>query len=212
MIEFLIDPIVVTVLLSIAGVGIVLELFSPKFGLAGFIGIGALLLFFYGHFQAGLAGFGTLALFIAGILLIFFEFFLPGAVAGTLGFAALILSFFMAGEDVLQMGVSILIAILISIIVFFMMIKVWGKKLLLFNKMVLFDVAKKEDGYVSNVNRTDLLGKEGKALTVLRPSGTAIIKNERVDVVSEGDFIEKDTRVIVIKVEGPRIVVRAVNE
>lgn len=208
MIEFLIDPIVVTVLLSIAGVGIVLELFSPKFGLAGFIGIGALLLFFYGHFQAGLAGFGTLALFIAGILLIFFEFFLPGAVAGTLGFAALILSFFMAGEDVLQMGVSILIAIFISIVVFFMMIKVWGKKLLLFNKIVLLDVAKKEDGYVSNVNRTDLLGKEGKALTVLRPSGTAIIKNERVDVVSEGDFIEKDTRIIVIKVEGPRIVVR----
>ncbi|MCM3765331.1 nodulation protein NfeD [Neobacillus niacini] len=212
MIEFLINPIVVTVLLSIAGVGIVLELFSPKFGLAGFIGIGALLLFFYGHFQAGLAGFGTLALFISGILLIFFEFFLPGAVAGTLGFAALILSFFMAGEDTLQMGVSILIAILISIVVFFMMIKIWGKKLLLFNKMVLFDVAKKEDGYVSNVNRTDLLGKEGKALTVLRPSGTAIIKNERVDVVSEGDFIEKDTRIIVIKVEGPRIVVREVNK
>jgi membrane-bound ClpP family serine protease len=208
LIELLINPITVTILLTIAGVGIVMELFSPKFGLAGLIGIGALILFFYGHFQAGLASYGTLTLFVAGIILIFFEFFLPGAVAGTLGFAALILSFFMAGEDALQMGVSILIAITISTIVFFVMIKLLGKKLLLFNKMVLFDVAKKEDGYVSNVNRTDLLGKEGIALTVLRPSGTAVINNERIDVVSEGDFIEKNARIIVIKVEGPRIVVR----
>ena len=45
-----------------------------------------------------------------------------------------------------------------------MMIKIFDKKLVLFNKMVLFDSAKKEDGYVSNINRTDLLGKEGIAL------------------------------------------------
>jgi len=138
MIAFLTDPIVVTVLLTIAGVGIVLELFSQKFGIAGFIGVAALMLFFYGHFQAGLAGYGTLTLFVAGILLIFLEFFLPGAVSGTLGVAALILSLFLAGEDVLQIGVSILIALFVSISVFFIMIKVLNKKLVLFNKMVLF--------------------------------------------------------------------------
>lgn len=208
MIEFLINPFVITLLLTIAGVAIVLELFSPKFGIAGFIGILALVIFFYGHFQAGLAGFGTLALFAAGLLLIFFEIFLPGAIAGTLGFAALVLSFFMAGEDAMQMGVSILIAIFFSVLVFFIMIKLLGKKLVLFNKMVLSETAKKEDGYVSNINRTDLLGVEGKTLTVLRPSGTVIINHERVDAVSEGDFIEKNARVKVIKVEGPRIVVR----
>ncbi len=211
MVEFLTDPIVVTVLLTIAGVGVVLELFSPKFGIAGFIGLFALVVFFYGHFQAGLAGFGTLTLFIAGVLLLFFELFLPGAVAGTLGAAALILSFFLAGENPLQMGVSILIAIIISIVVFFLMIRVLGKKLVLFNKMVLFDIAKKEDGYVSNINRTDLLGMEGTTITILRPAGTVIIDNERIDVVSEGDFIEQHARVKVIKVEGARIVVRRVN-
>ncbi|MDQ1144992.1 membrane-bound ClpP family serine protease [Bacillus sp. SORGH_AS 510] len=211
MIAFLTDPIVVTVLLTIAGVGIVLELFSHKFGIAGFIGVFALLLFFYGHFQAGLAGYGTLTLFVVGILLIFLEFFLPGAVSGTLGVAALILSLFLAGEDTLQIGVSIFIAIVVSIVVFFLMIKVFDKKLILFNKMVLFDTARKEDGYVSNVNRTDLLGMEGKALTILRPAGTVIINNERIDVVSEGDFIERNARVTVIKVEGPRIVVREVK-
>ncbi|MFJ7729759.1 nodulation protein NfeD [Neobacillus sp. NPDC097160] len=211
MIEFLTDPIVVTVLLAIAGVGIVLELFSTKFGIAGFIGVLALVIFFYGHFQAGLAGYGTLFLFVGGVLLIFLEFFLPGAVAGTLGVAALILSLFLAGEDTLQIGVSILIAIFISIFVFFMMIKIFGRKLVLFNKMVLSDTARKEDGYVSNINRTDLLGKVGTALTVLRPAGTMIIHNERIDVVSEGGFIEQNAKVKVIKVEGARIVVREVK-
>lgn len=208
MIEFLTDPIVVTVLLSIAGIGIVLELFSSKFGVAGFIGVLALIIFFYGHFQAGLAGYGTLLLFVAGILLIFLEFFLPGAISGTLGVLALIFSLFLAGEDGIQMGVSILIAIFLSVLVFFIMIKIFNKKLVLFNKMVLSESAKKEDGYVSNINRTDLLGKEGISLTILRPSGTVIINNERVDVVSEGGFIEQNAVVKVIKVEGARIVVR----
>jgi membrane-bound ClpP family serine protease len=208
MIEFLIDPIVVTILLSIAGIGIVMELFSPKFGIPGTIGTFALILFFYGHFQAGYVGFGTIILFVVGIILIFLELFLPGAISGTLGLAALILSLFLAGKDTMQMGVSIFIALLLSIVAFFMMIKLFDKKLVLFNKMVLFDSARKEDGYVSNVNRTDLLGLEGIALTILRPAGTVIINSERVDVVSEGGFIDQNARVKVIKVEGARIVVR----
>jgi membrane-bound ClpP family serine protease len=211
MIEFLTDPIVVTVLLSIAGIGIILELFSSKFGVAGFIGVLALIVFFYGHFQAGLAGYGTLLLFVAGLLLIFLEFFLPGAISGTLGVAALIFSLFLAGENGIQMGVSILIAIFCSVLVFFIMIKIFNKKLVLFNKMVLSESAKKEDGYVSNVNRTDLLGKEGIALTILRPAGTVIINNERVDVVSEGGFIDQNAVVKVIKFEGARIVVRELD-
>ena len=211
MIEFLTNPVVVTVLLTIAGVGIVLELFTVKFGIAGLIGIFALILFFYGHFQAGFAGVGTLFLFVAGILLIFLEFFLPGAIAGTLGFAALLLSLFLAGPDALQMGVSILIAIAVSIFIFFLMIRTFGKKLVLFNKMVLSESARKEDGYVSNVTRSELLGMEGRALTILRPAGTIFINNERVDAVTEGGFIEKNAQVKVIKVEGARIVVREVQ-
>lgn len=210
MVEFLTNPIVVTLLLTIAGTAIVYELFSSKFGISGFIGLFALLLFFYGHFQAGLAGFGTIMLFAVGIMLIFLEFFLPGAISGTLGLAALIASLFLAGENPLNMGISIFIAIGISIAVLFFMIKILGKKMVLFNRMILFDSAKKEDGYVSNVNRTDLLGKEGIALTVLRPSGTAVFNNERIDVVSEGGFIDHNAKITVIKVEGVRIVVRKV--
>lgn len=210
MVEFLTNPIVVTVLLTIAGAAIVYELFSTKFGVSGFIGLFALLLFFYGHFQAGLAGFGTIILFVVGILLIFLELFLPGAISGTLGLAALIASLFLAGENPLHMGVSIFISLCISIILLFIMIKVFDKKMVLFNRMILFETAKKEDGYVSNVNRTDLLGSVGIALTVLRPAGTAVFQSERVDVVSEGGFIEQGAKIKVVKVEGVRIVVREV--
>jgi membrane-bound ClpP family serine protease len=211
MVEFLTNPIVVTILLSIAAIGIVMELFSPKFGIPGSIGTLALLVFFYGHVQAGYAGTGTIILFVAGIILIFLEFFLPGAVAGTLGFAALILSLFLAGENAVQMGVSIFIAIFLAIVVFLVMIKVFGKKLILFNKMVLSESARKEDGYVSNINRTDLLGLEGVSITMLRPAGTMMINGERVDVVSEGSFIGQNARVKVIKVEGPRVIVREIK-
>jgi membrane-bound ClpP family serine protease len=208
MVEFLTDPIVITILLTIAGGAIVLELFSSRMGVAGFIGLFALLLFFYGHFQAGLAGIGTIMLFAVGILLIFLEFFLPGAISGTIGMAALIASLFLASEHPFTMGISIFISLLISIIVLYVMSKVLKKKIVLFNRMILFDTAGNEEGYVSNVNRIDLLGKDGVSLTVLRPSGTAVFNNERLDVVSEGGFIEKDRKIKVIKVEGVRIVVR----
>jgi membrane-bound serine protease (ClpP class) len=211
MIEFLTDPIVVTVLLSIAGICMVLELFSPKFGVPGSIGTLALLLFFYGHFKAGYAGVETLVLFVVGIILIFLEFFLPGAIAGTLGVTALILSLFLAGGNAVQIGISIFIALFLSILAFIIMVRMFDKKLVLFNKMVLFDSARKEDGYVSNINRTDLLGLEGTALSILRPAGTIMINGERIDVVSEGGFIGQNAKVKVIKVEGARIVVREVK-
>lgn len=211
MVEWLINPFVVTSLLTIAGIGMVIELFSPKFGLAGLIGMSALLLFFYSHFQAGYASYGSITLFAVGIILIFLEIFLPGAIAGTIGAVALVASLFLAGGTDLQMGLSLLIAIFFSIVTFFIMIKLLHRKVMLFDRMVLTDSAKKEDGYVSNVNRTDLLEKQGVTLTTLRPAGTALIQNERVDVVSEASFIPKNVRIKVVKVEGARIVVREVK-
>jgi len=211
MVEFLTNPVVITILLTLAGMGMVLQLFSPRFGLAGLVSLLALLLFYYGHFQAGLMGYGTLILFVVGIMLIFLELFLPGAISGTLGVASIVFSLFLAGNNAYQMGVSIFIAVIFSIVTFLIAIRGFGKKLVLFNKMVLSESARKEDGYVSNQNRTDLLGKEGISLTILRPAGTATINNERLDVVTEGGYIDQNKKIKVIKVEGPRIVVREVK-
>ena len=65
-----------------------------------------------------------------------------------------------------------------------------------------------DQGYNSAVERKDLIGKTGIALTPLRPSGTVQVDGERIDVVSAGEFIAKDQKVVVHEVEGTRIVVR----
>nr|WP_228460359.1 nodulation protein NfeD [Cytobacillus dafuensis] len=208
--RFITHPVVIPILLSIASLGLVLELYSPGFGVAGFMGLTALLLFFYGHLVAGLAGYETLILFIIGIGLIIAEFFLPGAVAGLLGVAAVLGSLFLASENVIHMGISILIAIGVAILALILMVKVFGKKMSIFKKIILTDATKTEEGYVSNKSRLELIGLEGYALTALRPSGTVVIEDERIDVVSEGGFILKDARVRVVKAEGSRIVVREI--
>ncbi|AMM93916.1 membrane protein [Peribacillus simplex] len=210
--RFLTNPIVVPILLTIAGIGIVIELFSPGFGIPGVIGISSLVLFFYGHLVAGITGYESLAMFIIGVILVLVEFFIPGGIIGLLGFTAIVGSLFLASGDPVHMTISLLIAVTVSILVFILLVKVFGKQMKFFRKMILTDATKTEQGYVSNPNRVDLLGVEGKALTDLRPSGTALIKDERVDVVTEGSFISKGSSIMIVKVEGSRVVVREIPD
>lgn len=67
-----------------------------------------------------------------------------------------------------------------------------------------------EDGYSSApAELSALVGHSGTAITPLRPSGTARIDGRRVDVVTEGLFLEQQTPLTVIRVEGSRVIVRA---
>jgi membrane-bound serine protease (ClpP class) len=64
------------------------------------------------------------------------------------------------------------------------------------------------EGYISAPQREDLVGRDGVALTDLRPAGTASIAGERVDVVTEGEYVAQGSAVRVIRSEGYRHVVR----
>jgi len=66
-------------------------------------------------------------------------------------------------------------------------------------------------GWASATRRPDLVGREGSALTDLRPSGTAIFGEERVDAVSESEWIEEGTAIHVVSSEGYRVVVRPIR-
>jgi membrane-bound serine protease (ClpP class) len=209
--RFITNPIVIPILLSIGSLGLVLELYSPGFGVPGFMGLAALLLFFYGHMVAGLAGYETIIIFVIGIILVIAELFLPGGIIGAIGFAAILGSFFLAADNIVHMGISIIIALFICIIVSIFMVKVLGRKMNIFKKIILKDSTNTEQGYVSNVNRTDLLEKVGTTITQLRPAGKILVGDEIVDAVSEGSFIQKDKKVKIIKVEGSRIVVREIG-
>jgi membrane-bound ClpP family serine protease len=76
--------------------------------------------------------------------------------------------------------------------------------------IVLQDSLKKESGFEGTEDLNYFLGKEGTTLTVLRPAGTADFDGVRLDVVTQGDFIQKDAKVKVLKVEGRRIVVKEI--
>ena len=210
--RFVTNPYVVPILLSIGSIGLIVELYSPGLGLAGFAGVSSLLLFFYGHLVAGLTGYESIILFVLGLGLIILEFFMAGGIAGSLGGIAIIASLFLASGNIVHMGISILIAIIASILAAIIMVKVLGRKMKFFKKMILTDSTSTESGYVSNKTRVDLVGKVGRTITALRPAGTVELEDERIDVVSEGSFIEKGKHVKIIKAEGSKIVVRDIKE
>ena len=66
-----------------------------------------------------------------------------------------------------------------------------------------------DEGFVSAPTRVDLIGQEGFALSDLRPIGTAVFADERVDVTTDGEYIAKDTRVRVVRADNMKVVVRA---
>lgn len=209
--RFVTNPIVVPILLSMASLGLILELYSPGFGIAGSLGLGALLLFFFGHLIAGLAGMEVIILFLIGLGLVIAEFFIPGGIFGIAGLVAIVVSILLAGESIAFMGIALSVALLAAVIGMVIMVKFLGKNLHMLKKIILSDSTNTESGYVSNVNRHELIGQTGVTRTALRPSGTIIIENERIDAVSEGGYINKDQKVLVVKVEGSRIVVREVE-
>lgn len=209
--RFITSPLIVPLLLSIASIGFIIELFSPGFGIAGIMGLIAMMMFFFGHLIAGLAGLEVLLLFLIGIALIVAEFFVPGGILGILGLVAIIASILLSGNSIVYMGIALSIALLAAVIGMVIMVKFLGKNLDLLKRIILNDSTNTESGYVSNVNRLELIGKTGLTRTPLRPSGTIVIEDERIDAVTEGGYIDKEKQVKVVKVEGSRIVVREID-
>jgi membrane-bound serine protease (ClpP class) len=209
--RFITHPVVVPILLSLGSIGLILELYSPGFGLPGIVGISSLLLFFYGHTVAGLAGMEAIILFFVGFVLLMLELFVPGGILGIIGVVAVLTSVFISTESVELAAISILIAFTLSVVVSILLFKVFGKKINLFDRLILKDATVTDKGYVSNTNRLELIGVEGKTVTPLRPSGTALFDQEYLHVVTEGVYIPENTAVKIVKVEGARTVVRELN-
>lgn len=201
------NPVVMSLLLIIGLVGIVVELFAPGFGIGGTVSLVAFSLYFFGHYVAGFANMLHIGLFLFGILLMILEIFLPGGIVGSIGFISIVSGLVMAAYDTQQGLASLGIAVLVTAVVAFILVKKFGLKGLI-NRFVLGDEQKNEHGYVAPKNQRDLVGKTGITLTPFRPSGTAKIEGARVDAVSAGEFIPAGTRVVVVQVEGSRVVVQ----
>jgi membrane-bound serine protease (ClpP class) len=85
---------------------------------------------------------------------------------------------------------------------------VLGMKLLAQSPLALKQELSKKDGVVSQRRELEaLLSMTGVSVTDLRPAGMAEIDSQRVDVVTDGEYIDADTPIIVTSVSGNRIVV-----
>src|SRR5699024_1948414 len=151
----------------------------PGFGVAGTMGVAALILFFYGHIIAGLAGMEALILLILGIILIIAEFFVVGGFLGVLVGLAVLGSLFMSVYDLTQISISIGNAFVVEIIAAVFLLRYIRKNKVLFNKLVIQNRTTTGEGYITATYRDELIGFTGVTLTPLIPSGIATVDNER---------------------------------
>ncbi|HZM34051.1 MAG TPA: NfeD family protein [Burkholderiales bacterium] len=216
-VRFLTHPVVSSLLISIAMIGILIELRTPGFGVPGATGIASLGLFFWGHWLVQLAGWEELLLALGGVLLLALEIFIvPGfGIAGVLGvlalLAALVLSMLGPGgtpQFVLATGARVALALVVSLVASLVLLR-YLPRLPVGRQLVLQTGLEATQGYAS-APETDaaLLGRRGRASSTLRPAGIAEIDGRRVDVVSEGELIDAGELIEVIRVDGNRIVVR----
>lgn len=211
MVRWVTNPTVATILLMIGLGGLILEITTAGFGLAGLLSMIAFALFFGGHIAAGLAEYWVLFLFIFGVALMLVEAFFPGfGVFGIVGLLATVASIVLATASV-QIGLIMLaVALILAGVLSALTFRFFTRRGVL-RHIILSDEERSELGYVAPVDRKHLLGLEGKALTPLRPAGVADIAGQRVDVVSEGGYIAAGGALKVVQVEGVRVVVRSLD-
>jgi len=208
--SFLTGTYIASLLLSIAFIGLFIEIFAPGFGAGGTISLIAFTLFFGGNILAGNSSWGPLIIFLGGAVLILIEVIIPGfGFPGAGGIITIIISIIVASGSFERAIGTLSISILITTIAIFLLIR-YGPKNSLFSKIVLNAKQGKMGRYVSTVSREDYLNMEGVTVTDLRPVGTIDIKGDRIEAVSEGDFIEKGSKVRVQKIHGFRVIVRKI--
>ena len=148
---------------------------------------------------------GIVFLYVVGIALVIAEMFMPGAIMGLIGLGCAVASIYLAFEaGATTLGWIMVATTILSIPV---LVVLWVKVL---NRV--FAIKSTQKGYSSAMlELKNMVGQEGVALTQLRPSGMARFGKKKVDVVADGEVIEKHTRVKIIEVESNRVLVRSVQ-
>lgn len=221
-IRVFLNPFLSGILLLIVLGGIYFELQSPGMGFPGIAAAIAAIFYFIPYYFSGLAEYWEAAIFIVGVLLLVAEiFFIPGTgLAGILGAILSIggLVLMMVGNigfdfsyvpwaDISNSLITVFIALVGgTTLVIWAIPKLFRSKR--FNQIALQDTMSREEGYTSTGYQEDLVGTMGIAYTVLRPSGKIKIEEKLYDAFTQGDFIDKDIKIIVISQEGTSLKVK----
>lgn len=214
-VRFLSNPLVAPLLLSVGMLGLLIEIKTPSFGVAGTVGLASLAAFFGSHLIVGLAGWEEVILLVAGLVALGAELFvIPGfGLAGIAGIVLIGSSVFLAlignlptwGDVARASGIIMTTGVMV-IAMTYVLLRILPRTRRA-GGIFLQAATDRAEGYLSAPERNDLVGQEGIAATDLHPSGVVIVGDERVDVVSDTGFVAKGSRVRVVRAEGYRLVV-----
>ncbi len=216
------------ILMMIGLAALYMEMKAPGFGFPGIVGLVCLGIVFLNQYMVGLADYTELLILGAGLVLMAIEVFvIPGfGIAGFAGIVflavGLILSFqgFVLPDPAVPWEFGILVDNVLRVVGAFLAALLTG---LLFLAYVLprFSTARKgpfleTDLKAAHADSSETgkvkAGDRGVAMTFLRPSGKMKISGEIIDVVTENEFLEKGTPVMVKAIKGNRIIVAPVSE
>lgn len=205
--------------------GLWVEFKTPGVGIPGLLGALSLVIFFWGHHIAGLAGAEEVLIVLLGLGFLAAEIFVfPGF--GFAGITGLFLIFWglllamvqhypggplMPSWDAFTSPIASLSGgMLIAVGLGFVIIRYLPEGRA-FRGLRLDAATRAEDGFTaSRQDYQSLLNARGESLTALRPAGMATIEDRRLDVVTDGEFIEPHQPIRVVEIHGNRIVVEAV--
>jgi membrane-bound ClpP family serine protease len=145
-----------------------------------------------------------------GVLVIIAEIFIPSlGLLAAIALSLFVYSLFLVFTDisttvgVLFVGLDL---VLVPVLI------VFGMKILAKSPLALQRELSKQDGVVSQKEVYEAyINMKGRAVTDLRPAGMAEINSKRVDVVTDGEYIEADTSIVVTDVSGNRIIVEKIK-
>jgi membrane-bound serine protease (ClpP class) len=150
----------------------------------------------------------VITLIVIGAVLLLVETLIPGMVCGIVGFGCLVAAVVMGYiEFGVKGGNFLLVLVSLGMVVGILVWMRWFPE----SPMAKLFVSRRVIGTVG-AEKPELLLQTGTAFTQLRPSGTALIGSQRVDVVTEGGLIEKGMPIKVVAIEGMRVVVRQIPE
>ena len=152
---------------------------------------------------------GGIVLVVIGMILIVVEMIVPGfGAAGVSGGIALIAGLVIGSNSLTGAMFSLLIIVVLLAIIATLIFKSALKGRLSRSPVVLNTAIEAGSTERANEEIRHLLGKTGKTVTALRPSGIALIEGKRVDVSSEAEFIDKDREIEVVSIDGMKVLVK----
>ena len=228
LVQFLRSTEIAVLLIVVGGLALYFELHAPGVGIGGFISLVCFALFFWSRYSEGSPGWLVVTLFATGIVCLLLEFFvLPGfAIFGVGGGLLILASLILASQTFIiprneyqlaqmQRSVMTIATAMGLILVAAILMRRWLPRAPVLSHVFLTPPEAEEAETIRRremlVDLENLVGTTGTSTSPLTPGGKARFQNHLIDVITRGEFVPRNSPIVVIEVHGNRVVVQAVG-